>query len=80
MSLQPSANTLVDVTTIIISSYAHPIIFAISLFSILWGGICAALVSSHSKKNSLAFRPTTISAKKIKQSVLYPLVGDANQN
>jgi len=33
------------VANIIISSYAHPIIFALSLGSIFWGGICALIVS-----------------------------------
>ena len=38
-------NVPYPVADIIISSYAHPIIFAISLFSIFWGGICALIVS-----------------------------------
>jgi hypothetical protein len=33
------------VTNVIVSTYAHPIIFAISLFSILWGGLCVLIVS-----------------------------------
>jgi len=34
------------VANIIISSYAHPIIFALSLGSIFWGCICAIIVSN----------------------------------
>ena len=45
MSMEPSSTTLVDVSSIIVTSYAHPIIFALSLFSILWGGIAWVLVS-----------------------------------
>jgi len=44
MSMEPSSTTLVDVSSIIVTSYAHPIIFALSLFSILWGGIAWVLV------------------------------------
>ncbi len=38
-------NVPYPVANIIISSYAHPIIFALSLGSIFWGGICALIVS-----------------------------------
>jgi hypothetical protein len=38
-------NVPYPVADIIISSYAHPIIFALSLGSIFWGGICALIVS-----------------------------------
>lgn len=38
-------NVPYPVANIIISDYAHPIIFAISLGSIAWGGICALIVS-----------------------------------